>query len=272
MSERIVERQPIELAEGEELVDVFAENSSQEEPVQEQPQAAAPEATPEEDLPEKFRGKTAADIAKSYKELESLLGRQAKEMAEVRKMADQLIQQQLQQQSPAVTPDFSGEPDIDFFADPKQALRKTLEETPEFKEVQQLAREQRRQKLVERLNESFEGWQQEAQSPEFAEFVKSSQSRVNLYARAEAEFDYDAAETLIAAYRTHKARTATAKAKTQEQMKTAMVDTTGTGVAPGKKLYRASDLRKLMQTDRKRYNSLMPEIMKAYSEGRVINN
>ena len=36
-----------------------------------------------------------------------------------------------------------------------------------------------------------------------------------------------------------------------------------------KKVYRRRDIIELMNTDPKRYESLMPEIMKAYAEGRV---
>jgi hypothetical protein len=46
------------------------------------------------------------------------------------------------------------------------------------------------------------------------------------------------------------------------------VDTGGSGEAT-KKIYRRADLIRLKMTDPDRYESLQPEIMRAYTEGRV---
>jgi hypothetical protein len=43
----------------------------------------------------------------------------------------------------------------------------------------------------------------------------------------------------------------------------------GSDEAPSKKIYRRADIIKLMQTDPDKYDSMQPEIMAAYSEGRV---
>ena len=55
--------------------------------------AAQPEAVdtkePTEELPEKYRGKSALEIAKMHQEAEKLIGRQANEVHEVRSLADQ---------------------------------------------------------------------------------------------------------------------------------------------------------------------------------------
>jgi hypothetical protein len=69
------------------------------------------EATPpvetkpaEEELPEKYRGKSALEIAKMHQEAEKLIGRQASEVHEVRSLADQLLKQQLNSQQTTAKP------------------------------------------------------------------------------------------------------------------------------------------------------------------------
>ena len=51
-------------------------------------------------------------------------------------------------------------------------------------------------------------------------------------------------------------------------MKAATVDVGGTGES-SRKVYRRADLIKLKMTDPQRYEDMQPEIMAAYSEGRV---
>jgi hypothetical protein len=59
-----------------------------------------------------------------------------------------------------------------------------------------------------------------------------------------------------------------AKQTRDAQMKTAMVNTAGTGET-SKKVYRRADLIRLRLENPDRYDALQDEIMKAYSEGRV---
>ena len=53
------------------------------------------ETTEAESLPEKYKGKSAEDLVKMHQEAERLIGRQAQEVGEVRKLADELIKSQL---------------------------------------------------------------------------------------------------------------------------------------------------------------------------------
>jgi hypothetical protein len=47
------------------------------------------------DIPEKYKGKSLDDIIKMHQEAEKLIGKQAQEVGEVRKLADDLIKQNL---------------------------------------------------------------------------------------------------------------------------------------------------------------------------------
>jgi hypothetical protein len=62
----------------------------------------------------------------------------------------------------------------------------------------------------------------------------------------------------------------TAEVDRKQQLKSVDVGTNGISPATSKKKYRRADIIKLMQTDPSRYEALQDEIMKAYSEGRVI--
>jgi signal recognition particle receptor subunit beta len=47
------------------------------------------------DLPERYRNKSLEDVMKMHQEAEKVIGRQAQEVGEVRKLADELIKQNL---------------------------------------------------------------------------------------------------------------------------------------------------------------------------------
>jgi hypothetical protein len=47
------------------------------------------------ELPEKYRDKSLDDIVRMHQEAEKLIGKQAQEVGEVRKLADELIKQNL---------------------------------------------------------------------------------------------------------------------------------------------------------------------------------
>ena len=98
-----------------------------------------------------------------------------------------------------------------------------------------------------------------------------------MFAKADAEFDFDAADELLSTYKelkqikqqTQTTQTAAVESKAQEQaMKAATVDVGGAGES-SRKVYRRADLIKLRMTDPDRYMQLSDEIMAAYAEGRV---
>ena len=86
-----------ELSQNSELEDVSNQQSSEgaSNEVQEEPAKV--------EIPEKYKGKSLEDIVKMHQEAEKLIGRQAQEVGEVRRLADELLKQQLssnKQQSP----------------------------------------------------------------------------------------------------------------------------------------------------------------------------
>lgn len=262
--------------EQEELQETFDQIDQPEEQPQETPQSQeTPEPAPQEVIPEKYKGKSIEDIVKMHQEAEKLIGRQAQEVHEVRSLADQLLKQQLeskQQEKPAETVQ-----EEDFFADPKQAVSRTVEQHPAVLEAKQAALELKRMQTAQKLQSKHPDFMDIAQNAEFHEWVKASPIRVDLFTKADAEFDFPAADELLSTYKAIKGVQATEKktqaaateAKAQETaLRAAAVDTGGTGET-SRKIYRRADLIKLKMTDPDRYMALQDEILAAYAEGRV---
>jgi hypothetical protein len=231
---------------------------------------------PVEELPEKYRGKSAIDIAKMHQEAEKLIGRQANEVHEVRSLADQLLKQQLESKAREAKPIEESLED-DFFADPAKAVNRQVEKHPAVIEAKQAALEMKRMKTAQQLSAKHPDYATIASDEGFKDWVRSSAIRLNLFARADTEFDFDSADELLSTYKELKQikqqnqqnQTAAVESKAQDQaMRAATVDVGGAGET-SRKVYRRADLIKLRMTDPERYMQMSDEIMAAYSEGRV---
>ena len=236
-------------------------------------QQAAEKAATTPTVPEKYRGKTLEEVVKMHQEAEKLVGRHAQEVGEVRKLADELLKSQLHKKPEQEKPQ-----EVDFFENPKEAIRQAVESNPKVLAAEQYAlqvqREQARQRLMQ-LHPDFSGVVQEG---EFAEWVKASKVRVQLFNQAEA-YDVDAADELLSTYKALKAvkqksavdEVAVAETKARDQsLKAAAVDTGGTGES-ARKIYRRADLIRLKMRDPEKYDALADsgELTRAYQEGRV---
>jgi hypothetical protein len=229
-----------------------------------------------EELPEKYRGKSAMDIAKMHQEAEKLIGRQANEVHEVRSLADQLLKQQLDSKAKEAKP-LEESLEEDFFADPASAVNRQVEKHPAVLEARQAALEMKRMKTAQQLSSKHPDFATIASDSGFQDWVKSSAIRLNLFAKADAEFDFESADELLSTYKELRQikqqnqvqQSADVESKSQEQaMKAATVDVGGAGET-SRKVYRRADLIKLRITDPDRYMQLSDEIMAAYAEGRV---
>ena len=234
------------------------------------------ESVLDEVIPEKYRGKSVEEIVKMHQEAEKLIGRQANEVHEVRSLADQLLKQQLDSKAKEAKPIEESLED-DFFADPASAVNRQVEKHPAVLEARQAALEMKRMKTAQQLSSKHPDFATIAQDAGFQDWVKSSAIRLNLFAKADAEFDFESADELLSTYKELKqikqqnqnVQSANVESKAQEQaMKAATVDVGGAGET-SRKVYRRADLIKLRMTDPDRYMQLSDEIMQAYAEGRV---
>jgi hypothetical protein len=222
------------------------------------------------DLPEKYRAKSLEEVVRMHQEAEKLIGKQAQEVGEVRKLADELLKQNLSSKQQRIQED---EPEVDFFENPQKAVQTTIDRHPDVLAARQAGQDFKRMQIQQKLTQDHPDYSQVVNDSEFQNWVKSSPVRLGLYAKADGEFDYDSANELLSTYKELRG----VKAKQSEQagtaartksMKAAQVDVGGSGES-SKRVYRRADLIRLKMTDPARYETLSEEIMQAYSEGRV---
>jgi len=240
-----------------------------------EPQVQETPAQEPEELPEKYKGKSAAEIVKMHQEAEKMIGRQAQEVHEVRSLADQLLKQQLESNKTKETTEQTQEED--FFTDPQSAVNRTVDQHPAVLAAKQASLELKKMQTGQQLAAKHPDFMEIAQNADFQNWVKASPFRMDLFTKADADFDFPAADELLSTYKelrqVKSAQQATqmkaVEAKAQDTaMKAASVDVGGSGEV-SRKIYRRADLIKLKMTDPDRYMALQDEIMSAYADGRV---
>jgi len=222
------------------------------------------------ELPEKYRDKSLDDIVRMHQEAEKLIGKQAQEVGEVRKLADELIKQNLssrQQQTREV------EPEVDFFENPQKAVQRTVDSHPDIIAARQATLEMKRAQIQQKLAQEHPDFGDIAKNEDFTNWVKSSPVRIDLFKRADADFDYDSANELLSTYKElrsvkQKQVSDAGEATRKQNLRAVGVDVGGSGES-SKRVYRRADLIRLKMQDPNRYEALSDEIMQAYQEGRV---
>jgi len=252
-----------------------------------QGQDTIPEAEPaqpeeiakEPEVPEKYRGKSLEEVVRMHQESEKLIGRQAQEVGENRRLLDQFIKQQLESKQEAPP---SKAQEIDYFEDPAKAINQAVENNPILKQLQEQQAYQAQLVAKQTIEKAHPDYLSVAQSDDFAAWIQASKVRVQLFAQA-SNYDVDSALELLETYKSlrgiqaQKAEATKAAdeslKKTDEEsrgkaLKAASVQQGGTGEST-KNIYRRADLIRLRMQDPNRYESMADEILAAYAEGRV---
>ena len=232
----------------------------------EQPQVEEPA------LPEKYQGKSLEEVVQMHQEAEKLLGRQSSEVGELRKVVDDYISSQTQQSAPQQT--VEPEDDIDYFTDPQGAVNRAIENHPKIKEAEEYSSQYKKQASLAMLQSKHPDMQEILNDPKFADWIKASKIRTQLFVAADQEYDADSADELFSLWKERKTvaqQTATVEKQARKQSLKAANTGNARGSAEGsrKKVYRRADIIKLMKSDPDRYQALSDEIMAAYAEGRV---
>jgi hypothetical protein len=269
----------IELQE-EQSTEVYADPTHQEETSLEPTQAVVKtEQVVEPEVPEKYKGKTLDDIVRMHQEAEKLIGRQAQEVGEVRKLADSLLKQQLE--SKHDTQPVKAQ-EIDWFEDPARAVNQAVENNPILKKLQEEQAKQVQMVALQTIEKAHPDFISVAQSEDFQQWVGLSKVRQQLFSQAN-NYDADSALELLDTYKVirgiqqNKEETSKAadeklkqadNASRNKALKTAAVQQGGTGEST-KPVYRRADLIRLRMQDPSRYESMADDILQAYAEGRV---
>ena len=267
MAELIDENVDETLPEGEEF-------ASFDEPVEEQATEAEEQPVEQDtqddddDMPEKYKGKSAKDIVRMHQEAEKLLGRQSSEVGELRKMVDNFILSQTQAAKP------TEEDDVDFFEDPKKAVEAAIAKHPKIKAAEQMASTMHQKSVHEMIKAKHPDFGNILNDPNFAQWIQGSKVRMELFARADKTYDFDAADELLSTWKERQRVVNQTKEVEEKEIKrsrkaAATGGGSGSGEGRSRKGYRRADIINLMQNDPARYLELADEITLAYSEGRV---
>lgn len=234
--------------------------------------AVEKEASVEEVIPERHRGKTLKQLADELEMANKNMGRYSNELGEVRKLADELIKSQLHpKQNQADTPS-----EVDFFENPQEAVRRAVESNPEVVAAKQYAIQAQRAQAKAEFERKHPDFGLVLQEQQFGEWLQKSKVRTELWQKA-VNFDVDAADELFSTYKelkavkqaqTTAAVSETEKAARSQALKSASVDTGGTGET-GRKIYRRADLINLRLRDPMKFAAMQDDIDAAYREGRV---
>jgi len=236
---------------------------------QQEPEEETP-AAPVDDIPEKYKNKSTAEIVRMHQEAEKLLGRQSSEVGELRSVVDNYIQTQLD--TTKATPET--EEDIDFFSDPDKAVERAIKNHPSIKAAEAQNQQYKQSTAQAALQQRHPDMQDILSDTKFADWIKASKIRTQLFVQADQGYDHEAADELFTNWKDRQQAVgqtvATEKTQRKEAIKNASTGgATGSSEAKSRKIYRRSDIIKLMQDDPERYLSLSDEIMQAYQEGRV---
>lgn len=228
------------------------------------------QAEPKPMLPEKYQGKSIEEVAKMHQEVEKRLSIQGQEIGEVRKLADELIRQNLESKHQSIK---KVEPEVDFFEDPQAAIQKAVENHPDVQSSKLAFANMQKMQIRQQLASAHPDFNEIAKDQNFADWVKSSPVRLKIFAAADAGYDFDSANELLSTYKQlrgvkTKQNEVAQESNRQVSLRAAAVDVGGSGES-SKKVYRSTDLIRLKMRDPDRYEALQDEIMLAYAEGRV---
>lgn len=266
------EGKEIEVNEGNPQPEPQAQEEAEEEPLK----------LPEDDqrVPEKFRGKPIDEVIRSYRELESELGRKNNELGQLRKETDQeLLQklQNLQNEQPAQKQEEELSDD-EFFENPREAVNKALEQSEIKKQIDELTTTLKEQS-VEKKKSEFENKHPDyldvVQDPNFQNWVQESNVRLQMFQEADQNYDFDKANELLDTYKALKGGSQQDNSQSEGLTDEDIAATQEAGLERGnsqkatKKVYSARQIIELKKNNPKKYKQMLPEIKQAYQDGRV---
>ena len=226
----------------------------------------------EEQLPEKYRGKSAAQIAQMHQEAEKHIGRQGNEIGELRKVFDDFVQTSARSQN---EPRQAAPEEVDYFVDPKSAVDRQIQNHPVLQQAQAVAVEMQKAQGVAQLQSKHTDLKEVLSSQEFGEWVQASRGRQRLYREADQGMSVEAADELLSTFKQIRNTAQTSQNVSAQARKTALQGAnTGSsrnnpdGQRSGR-IFSRPQIRRLMKNDPEQYEAMQDQIMAAYAEGRV---
>lgn len=234
------------------------------------------------ELPERFKGKSAEEIAKSYVELERLNSQQAQNLGKMRRTVDELLELQLR--DPKAEPDAPRAKPVeteDLYADPDAAIKSVVqrEVKPQVEKLEQELLQERVARAKAEFSKDYPQWEQDVHDPAFVSWIQERPHRIRL-ARAGDAGDFDAARDLWASYYEHRdlASKKQERAQRKQQVKEAALETPGAEIPePTETFSRSALMEKRLLAKKGDRNadywlkSNAERIAIAYEEGRIVD-
>lgn len=224
---------------------------------------------PDYQIPSKFQNKSAEDVAKSYSELEKSYGKQAQELGNARKLADQLVQRELD--SKTVEPTKVDEP-VEFdYDNPIESIGKLVDQR--LKPVTDKLTQSNAVTAEQDLKSKHPDYIEVVATPEFNEWVNSSNVRIDLYGRANNNLDLEAADELLINFKAQRQQGSTASISDKERnVQSRVADMTTESGSSGQtstKVFKRKEIINLRTQNPTKYWEMADEIRQAYADGRV---
>ena len=155
-----------------------------------------------------------------------------------------------------------------------KAVAKAIQNHPSIKAAEAQTQQYKQTTALSQLSTKHPDMQDIVTDPKFAEWIKGSKIRTQLFVQADQSYDHEAADELFTNWKERQGAisqtVATEKTERKKAVKNASTGgATGSGEASSRKVYRRSDIIKLMKEDPDRYMALSDEITQAYAQGRV---
>jgi hypothetical protein len=227
------------------------------------------------EVPSKFQGKSVDEILSSYQNLEQQYGKQGNELGELRKLADTLIQNNLQEaQTQQVQNNEEALSEEDFHENPLKAVRRVVEEA--LQPIKGAINQTQAESTLQRLQAKHPDVDKIVNDAQFQQWVMTSSPRQDMWLKASnGNFEY--ADELFSQYKeltqtAHEKQTEEVQKERERELKAATTVSAGSSAdasSSGLPIYKRTELIRLQIQDPQRYADLAPEIYKAYKQDRV---
>ena len=289
-SPRLVSEEDIEEIE-KSLAPPEPQEASDDEPAPEvgnlEEEAAQQDKEPEPEIPEKYRGKSPQELIRMHQEAEKLIGQHGTQKGQLQEKNNELaaiIDQYIQRQTPSTpqqAPQAEPEPESDdeslYFTDPKAAIQRQVDNHPTIQQAKATQVEMFKAQAKAQLLSNHPDYMEVVQTPEFATWVQEVPVRQRLLVEADRDFNIESASSLLDWYKrdakaTNELVNADSKLRVKERQEASVGSAKGSAEEGSKRIYRRSDIMKLMEEDPDTYYEVhAAKVQQAYEEGRVID-
>lgn len=246
-------------------------------------EAAAKSEERESKIPERFKGKSAEEIADSYVELERKFSQQGNDLGSMRNQVDQLARESEARAQAAATAEEESTPPVsvdDLYEDPEAAIERVIEKRlkPQLEAQQQQLQQQTTEQRLGAFDDKYEGWRDKVHTPEFQEWIGKSAYRQRMAGAVRDANDLDAANDLLEQfYDTHaQAKNDEQNVVREEQLKDAALETGSAAYNEPAQTFSRNDLLEAKIAQKRGSHKAdrwlkanYKAIQEAYAEGRI---